>query len=131
MPRLLLAALALALGCAAGSPRGYPPIPRGDDDAAARAVLGRFAGAVQAGRWDEAHALLTARWRDAYTASRLAADYRGAGPVASDAAGRVAALLAAGAPLTRDRDRVTLPAGPGLAAVLLLEEGSWRVDRLE
>jgi hypothetical protein len=131
VPRPLLAALALALGCAAATSSAYPPIPRGDDDAAARAVLVRFAGAVQAGRWEEAHALLTARWRAAYTASRLAADYRGAGPVAGEAAGRVTALLAAGAPLTRDRGRVTLPAGPGVAAVLLLEDGGWRVDRLE
>jgi hypothetical protein len=127
----LAATLACALlACAAGTPRPAPP-PAGLGDAPAREVLSRFCRAAEAGRWEEAHLLLSARWRAAYTPGRLAADRAGAGPAAGEAAGRVLAALAAGAPLDRDGQRALLAVAPGRAAVLVAEDGGWRVDALE
>jgi hypothetical protein len=128
--RALALAAALALGCAAAG-RPVDPVPSGRSEAAAREVLVRFAGAVEGERWPEAYALLSARWRAAYTPTRLALDARGAGPVGREAAERVRALLAAGTPLAGDGNRRTLPVGTGRAAVLVLEQGGWRVDALE
>jgi hypothetical protein len=121
--------LAASLACAAG--RGHPPLPEGLDEGAARASLERFARALEAGRFEEARALLSARWRGAYTAGRLALDFRGAGPSAQEAARRVLAALSTGAPLQRDGERAQLAVGPGKAAVLVAEGGAWRVDALE
>ncbi|MGC3998303.1 MAG: hypothetical protein QM767_12845 [Anaeromyxobacter sp.] len=96
-------ATALALGCASlppGPPAERPvPPPLGLGEAQARQVLARFVDAGEAGRWDEACALLSARWRAVYTPGRLAQDQAGAGPVAREAAARVKAALAAGAPV--------------------------------
>jgi hypothetical protein len=129
---LAAALTALALACATSGPgRGYPPLPAGLSDEAGRAVLERFAAAVEEGRWPEAHALLSARWRAAYTPSRLATDYGGAGPSGREAAERVRAALAGGTPLRREALRAALPVGPGRAAALVAEEGGWRVDALE
>jgi hypothetical protein len=128
----LIAAAVLGLACAgAGGGRGFPPPPVGTDDAAAREVLGRFARALEAGRFDEAHALLSARWQAAYTPGRLALDFRGGGPAAREAAGRVLSRVAAGDPLERSRDAARLAVGGGRAAVLVAEAGAWRVDALE
>jgi hypothetical protein len=129
----LLAALVLALAACggAGGARGFPPPPAGTGDAAAREVLGRFARALEAGRHDEAHALLSARWRAAYTPGRLGLDFRGGGPAAREAAARVVGRLAAGAPLERSGTAARLELGGGRAAVLVEEEGGWRVDALE
>jgi hypothetical protein len=126
--RLALAA-ALALACV--TPGAGAPPPSGRTAADAREVLARFAGAVASGRWSEAHVLLAARWRAAYTPARLATDAEGAGPVGREAAERVAALLEAGTPLTGDARRRALPVGAGKEAVVVLEEGGWRVDALE
>jgi hypothetical protein len=123
---LLAAALA---GCATAGPPAPPPT--GLDEAAGRAVLLRFAGACEAGRWPEAWALLSPRWRTATTPERLAADWRGAGPVAREAAARVASLLAGGASLVPSPGRLDLAVGPGRAARLVQEGGGWRVDALE
>lgn len=130
--RALAAALLLAAGCATpgpapGGPSGQAPPARDD----ARAVLLRFALAVQGGRWAEAWPLLSERWRAATSPGRLAADYRGAGPVAREASERVVALLAAGASLQPSQGRLTLPVGPGREARLVEEAGGWRVDALE
>ncbi|HET9552841.1 MAG TPA: hypothetical protein VFP50_07725 [Anaeromyxobacteraceae bacterium] len=128
----LLLAAALA-GCATATRAPSPP-PTGLDEAAGRAVLLRFAGACEAGRWTEAYALLSPRWRAATTPERLAADWRGAGPVAREAAARVASLLRGGAhlePLAASRGRLVLAVGPGRAARLVEEGGGWRVDALE
>jgi hypothetical protein len=129
----LAAAVALALtACAgAGGARGFPPPPAGTDDAAAREVLGRFARALEVGRFDEAQALLSARWREAYTPGRLGLDFRGAGPAAREAAGRIVARLAAGDPLERSPNAARLDVGGGRAATLVAEAGGWRVDGLE
>jgi hypothetical protein len=121
-------AAAVLLACATG---GGAPVPSGRTEASAREALARFAGALEAERWAEAYALLSARWRTAYTPTRLAADARGAGPVGREATERVRALLAAGAPLAGEGARRTLPVGSDRAAVLILEEGGWRVDALE
>jgi hypothetical protein len=129
--RLLPAALACAaLACAAAPPRPAPP-PAGLDEPAAREVLGRFCRALEASRWEEARSLLSARWREAYTPARLAADRAGAGPAAGDAAARALAALSAGAAIARDGGRAVVPVGPERAAVLVAEGGGWRVDALE
>jgi len=128
--RPLSAALvcAVALGCATSGPRARP---RGLDPAAAGTVLLRFARAVEEGRFPEAHPLLSARWRSAYTPGRLGTDYAGAGPVAAEAAGRVIAALASGQAPVRDGGRALLTLAGGRIAVLVAEEGAWRVDALE
>lgn len=127
--RALAAALLLATGCAtpAGGRPGAAPPAREEG----RAVLLRFALAVQGGRWAEAWPLLSERWRAATSPGRLAADYRGAGPVAREASERVVALLTAGAGLQPSPGRLTLPVGPGREARLVEEAGGWRVDALE
>jgi hypothetical protein len=117
----------VALACAGGRP--YAPLPQGLGEAEARTSLTRFARALEASRYDEALALLSARWRAAYTPGRLALDFRGAG--ARDAAGRVLAALDARAPLELGPGRARLPLGAGRAAVLVAEGGAWRVDALE
>jgi hypothetical protein len=129
----LLAAAAVGLAACAGAGVGpaLAPPPAGTDDAAAREVLGRFARALEGGRFDEAHALLSARWRAAYTPGRLGLDFRGGGPAAREAAERVVSRLAAGDPLERSPEAARLPVGAGRAAVLVAEAGSWRVDALQ
>jgi hypothetical protein len=123
-----LALLSTALACATGR---TAPLPTGTDDAAAREVLGRFARAVQAGRWEEADALLSARWRATHGPGRLALDWRGAGPSAGEAATRVLGALDAGIALERVSGSARLPVGAGRAAVVVLEPAGWRVDALE
>ncbi|HEY6100894.1 MAG TPA: hypothetical protein VIW03_15760 [Anaeromyxobacter sp.] len=127
--RLLSALAAVAIACAGA--RAYPPLPHGLDEGAARAALVRFARALEASRYDEALALLSSRWRAAYTPGRLALDLGGAGPSAREAAARVLAAVAAGAPLELAPGRASLPVGPGRAAVVVAEGGAWRVDALE
>jgi hypothetical protein len=127
----LLAALALAGAGCAGPAASRGPLPSGTDDEAARAVLARFAGSLEAGRFDDAHALLSARWRAAYTPGRLALDFRGAGAQGREASARVLGRLAAGARLERSEAGARLPGVDGRAAVLVVEEGGWRVDALE
>jgi hypothetical protein len=120
---------AAALACAGARP--YPPLPEGLDEAAARASLQRFARALEASRFDEALAFLSARWRAAYTPGRLARDFDGAGPYGREAKERVLAALAARSALDLGPGRARLPLGPGRAAVLVAEGGAWRVDALE
>jgi hypothetical protein len=134
-PRVRRAYSALALvalaACAGPAAERLPPLPTGHTEAAARETLSRFARALQARRWPEAYALLSGRWRATYTPSRLAVDFEGAGPLGREEAERVLALLAAGAPLAAQGDRLALPVGTGRAALLLPEDGGWRVDALE
>jgi hypothetical protein len=127
--RALLAALGLAAaaGCGGGARSRAPAA----DDGAARETLRRFAAALDAGRFAEAHALLSARWRRATTPARLAVDFAGAGPAAAEAARRAAAAAEAGVPLAREGPTARLPVGPDRAAVLVVEDGGWKVDRLE
>ena len=128
---LAAAVAALALGCAGPGTARYAPLPEGLGEDAARTVLRRFAAATEAGRWDEAHALLSARWRAAYTPGRLAMDYAGGGPAASEAVRAVAAAAGARARVEREGGRALMQVGPEHAAVLLAEGGGWRVDALE
>jgi hypothetical protein len=128
--RALAAAAACALACA-GAERPFPPPPSGTGDAAAREVLGRFARALEAGRFDEAHALLSARWRAAYTPGRLALDWQGAGAGGREAARRVLARLEARDPVDREGAAARLAVGAGRAARVVVEPGGWRVDALE
>jgi hypothetical protein len=131
IPRALLAAAALALGAACAGAGGAQRPPSGTDEAAAREVLRRFARALEAGRVEEAHALLSARWRAATTPGRLALDWRGAGPGAREATARVRERLEAGDPLERSGGATRLPLGAGRAVLLVEEPGGWRVDALE
>jgi len=130
----LAAALAVATGtaCAGAGGEGSGAAPgamQGLDAAAAQATVARFAGALEAGRFEEAHALLSARWRERYTAARLATDWRGAGGVAREAARRARSAGPAGVHLAGDGARVDV--GEGRSAVLVAEAGGWRVDALE
>lgn len=123
--------LVAALGCAgagAGPGAGGSTNPHASQDPAL--VLGQFVDALEAGRWGQAHALLSARWRAAYTPSRLAADYGGAGPLAQEAVAHVRTALGARAPLQVVDGRASLPVGGG-RALLVAEAAGWRVDRLE
>jgi len=123
--RALLLVAALGAGCAAGSRAG----PAGEGPA--RQVLDRFTAAAQAGRWEEAWPLLSARWRARTTPALLARDWKGSGPVGPEAAERVRLLLASGARLQLASAQATLAVGAGRAARLLREEEGWRVDALE
>jgi hypothetical protein len=133
LPAALVLAVALAAGaaCAGSGGARFPPPPAGTDDESAREVLGRFVRALEAGRLDEAHALLSARWRAAYTPGRLALDLRGGGPAVREAAAEVAARLAAGERVQRLPGGARLALGGGRAARLVAEPGGWRVDALE
>jgi hypothetical protein len=91
----------------------------------------RFADALEAGRLEEAHALLSLRWRAGSSPARLGTDLRGAGPTASDQLARVRAALAAGAPLEVSAGSARIALGGGRAAALVAEDGGWRVDALE
>lgn len=122
--RLALAGLLLA-ACAT-APRAVRPPPTEP-----AAVLERFAEAAEEGRWDEAWALLSARWRARTTPARLEADWRASGPVGPEAAARVLALLRSGAPLAVGAHEAVLAVAQGRRARLLSEEGGWRVDALE
>lgn len=131
MPRPAILLLVAALACATPGPRTAPPPPAGTDPAAARVVLGRFARALAAGRFDEAHALLSARWRQVYTPGRLALDFGGAGAWARERAASVLARLDAGEPLVHGPGTARLPTGDGRTALVVQEAGGWRVDALE
>jgi hypothetical protein len=115
----------LLLAACASAPR------RLDAEAEARAALLRFAAAVDAGRWKEAWALLSARWRARSTPASLERDFRESGPVGAEAVARVRALLDAGARLRAAGREATLAVGEGRAARLAGEEGGWRVERIE
>ena len=93
-------------------------------------MLARFVDALEAGRWAQAGGLLSARWRSGYTPARLRADYAGAGPLAREAAARVQSAIRAGRPLQVEDGRAWLPVLGG-RALLVAEEGGWRVDALE
>lgn len=131
MPTRWLAPLCLLAALACAAPRAPAPPPARLDDAAAREVLRRFTAALRDGRWPEAHALLSDRWRAAYTPARLATDAAGAGPAGREAAERVAALLAEGAPLRAEGTSRALAVGEGRRARVVAEGGRWRVDALE
>ena len=94
------------------------------------AVLLRFVTALEAGRWADAQGLLSARWRGAYTPSRLAADWGGAGPLAREAAAHVRSALSTGAAVQVGDGRAVLPVAGG-RALLVAEAGGWRVEALE
>jgi hypothetical protein len=128
---VLSAALAAALACGTGGARpggGGSASPPSSQDPAV--VLGQFVDAVEAGRWSHAHAMLSARWRAAYTPGRLAADYGGAGPLAREAVAHARSALASRVPLQVADGRASLPVAGG-RAVLVAEAAGWRVDRLE
>ncbi len=128
----LIAALAAAgLACAAAHVRPWAPLPAGLDEYAARETLRRFAVALEAGRFEEAHALLSARWRAAYDPARLALDFAGTGPLSREMAARVLARLAERAPIDSSNGRATMRLGGGGEAVVVADAGSWRVDALE
>lgn len=106
-----------------------PPVPATPDDGPPRAALLRFLAALDARRYSDAYGLLSARWRARYTPERLEQDFGLSGAIGRDSAERARALSAA--PFKLERGRAVLPIGEGRAALLVLEEGGWRVDALE
>jgi hypothetical protein len=129
--RAAAALAAAALACASAPARSWPALPEGLDDAAAREALRRFAAALDAGRFDEAHALLSARWQAAYDSRRLALDFAGAGPRARDMVENVLARASAGARIERSDGRATMSLDGAGKAVVVAEGGAWRVEALE
>ncbi|HTT71508.1 MAG TPA: hypothetical protein VMG32_09820 [Anaeromyxobacteraceae bacterium] len=129
---LLAALLALVASACAAGPRAPlaregPPPPAEPGE-----VLAAFSAALEAGRFELAYALLSARWRARETPARLASDLEASGAVGPDAIRRVRALLAAGArPVVRGGEEAVLAVGEGEAARLVREGGAWRVDALE
>jgi len=119
---LSLAALLACAGARRGAPAGAAP---------PEVVLEQFAEAVEAGHWQEAWPLLSARWRARTTPARLAGDWAASGPVGPEAASRVRALLASGARLAVGPREASLAVGQGRQARLVREEGGWRVEALE
>lgn len=94
-------------------------------------MLLRLADALEEARFDEAHTLVSARWRADSSPARLAADWAGAGPYAKDLVARVRAAVAAGGAPELSGASARLPLGAGKAAELVAEDGGWRVDALE
>jgi hypothetical protein len=103
----------------------------GQADGPPRIALARFVTAIDAQRWADAYALLSARWRARLTPARLASDYANSGSMGRVAADRVRALLTGGAPLTVREGTALLEIGEGRSAVLVREGDTWRVDALE
>ncbi len=128
----LLALVALAaLACASAPARPWPPFPAGLGEDAARETLRRFASALERGRFEEAQALLSARWRTSYDARRLALDFSGNAPARSMAR-EVLARLASGVPPVSVSDgRASVRLDGAGEAVVVAEGGAWRVETLE
>jgi hypothetical protein len=126
--RVAVVVVSLALACTTAPTRPPPPADVGVDPAS---VLGRFTAALEGRRWDEAYALLSARWRARSTPARLAGDLAVSGAAGREAVERVRALLASGARPAVSGPVASLRVGEGRSAQLLLEEGAWRVDALE
>ncbi len=124
-------ALALAaLACASAPARPWPPFPAGLGEEAARETVQRFASALEAGRFEEAQALLSARWRAAYDARRLALDFSGNAPARSMAREVLARLAVGQAPVRASGGRATVRLEGAGEAVVVAEGGSWRVETL-
>lgn len=118
--RPLVAIVALATAGCATTQR--PPAPAEEDTPQAAAT--RFLDAVEAGRWDDAYALLSARWRERLTPERLAADRQQGGALAKDRLER-ARLALREAPATQ-ADEARFDG----ALSLKRESGGWRIDGL-
>ena len=127
---LVLAAALSAAACASTRPGGSGDPPAGLDERAARAVLARFAAALEARDFERAHGLLSARWRALTSPARLARDFDGSAALAGEAAAR-ARRMAPSCPVTLGPDGARLALGDGRAALLVAEAGAWRVDALE
>jgi hypothetical protein len=116
-PVAAIAIVALAPACAAT--QRPPPAA---DDATPRAAATRFLEAVEAGRWDDAYALLSARWRERLTPERLAADRRQGGALAKDHLDRARIALRGEPSISGDEARFDK------ALRLVREADGWRVD---
>jgi len=119
-PLVVAVAAASAAACAT-APRPPPPPA---EDASPRAVAARFLDAVEAGRWDDAYVLLSARWRERLTPARLAADRSQGGALAADRLERARLALRETPAATADEARFDD------AIRLVRESGGWRIDGL-
>lgn len=130
--------LALATGCATtatgstGSTGGTgttaAPAARAETDP--RQIVQAFAAAVEAGRFEEAWGLLSARWRGRLTPERLAADLAEGGALGRDRLIR-ARLAASTSEPSFHEGTAAFPLAEGRAVRLLREGASWRLDALE
>ncbi len=118
-PVAAIAIVAAATACTT-SPRPPPTA----DDTTPRAAAARFLEAVEAERWDDAYALLSARWRETLTPERLAADRRQGGALAKDRLDR-ARIALRGEPLISGQEALF-----DNALRLVREADGWRVDGL-
>jgi hypothetical protein len=117
-------AVACCLGLAACvTPSG---VPGPDASGGPRLALERFAAAAEGGRFAEAQALLSARWRERLTPARLAADF-----ALEPLALRRLSLAAASRLRLVEPGRAEAALGEGRTLVLVEEPGGWRLDRLE
>jgi hypothetical protein len=101
-----------------------PQPPRAPDDATPQAAASRFLDAVEAGRWDDAYQLLSARWRERLTPARLQADREQGGALAQDKLERARIALREAPTIEGDQ------ASFGGAIRLEKESGGWRIDGL-
>lgn len=97
-------------------------------DGGARKVLEAFVAAADAGDFETAYGLLSARLRSRYTPKLLARDFK-AEPLAKERLER--ARAAATAEPVIEGIRAQFPIGEGKAVSLELEQGGYRVTALE
>ena len=95
----------------------------------AAAALGEFLDAADAGRFEAALAMLSASWRNRYTAERFAADFAHE-PLAKERLARARSALERGAWVV-DAGGAQLPLGEGRAVRLTREGDGYRVVALE
>lgn len=137
--RLAVAALGLGLATCATPARPVPPKPTPpavldavpaapDEELAVRELITRFLDAAEAGRFDEALALLAEPVRGRYSAARLASDFA-ADPGAKARLGAVRAALGQG--VTVRGEEAVLPLENGRRLRALHERGAWRIAALE
>lgn len=90
-------------------------------------VATTFVTAARAGRFDDALALTTARWRDHLTQEQFRADFE-LEPLAVERLARLERALENGVRVSGERAELSLAGSTVL--VLLRVDGSWRVDAL-
>jgi hypothetical protein len=99
-----------------------------DEAQAVAQTVTRFLDAAEAGRFDEVEGLLSADWRDRYSAARLQADFE-AEPLVKERLARVRKALQHPSTVEGTIARLALGGGRSLRAVK--EAQGWRIAALE